>query len=302
MSAPQSPSILFTTTTAATSFSLDTADDGNAAGSAEQQRRTPKRKADIDIDDLANYLPSDKRAKMAKTFGNVKGRFLSYEDGQGNDIIEVEEDSGDAKTAHYDSDSDILREMEVAEHAERAQKQRQLELQRQKSSQKDEGPAPDDWQNRQLLARVRARYETNEEEEEEAVEDEVIDDSPVLQRRRKPIINHQKQKEEAAAAREAEEAALMASPPADCSLLKKSNKLMVKIKDRYGQEVRARVRKTDALAKLFDHFKSTAAEKSWLPKKTTKCKFIFDGEEVGEGTTPEDLDMEDDDVIEVHYK
>ena len=39
----------------------------------------------------------------------------------------------------------------------------------------------------------------------------------------------------------------------------------------------------------------------WLPSKDARLKFVFDGDEVGPKTTPEDLDMEDGDVIDVHY-
>ena len=39
----------------------------------------------------------------------------------------------------------------------------------------------------------------------------------------------------------------------------------------------------------------------WLPSKKAQLKFVFDGDEVHSNSTPSDLDMEEEDVIDVHY-
>lgn len=43
-----------------------------------------------------------------------------------------------------------------------------------------------------------------------------------------------------------------------------------------------------------------AAKEGWLPSAAAPCRFVFDGEALPVGETPEGLDLEGGEIIEVH--
>mmetsp|Transcript_35541 Transcript_35541/g.68122 ORF Transcript_35541/g.68122 Transcript_35541/m.68122 type:complete len:96 (-) Transcript_35541:390-677(-) len=69
--------------------------------------------------------------------------------------------------------------------------------------------------------------------------------------------------------------------------------LNIKVKDSDNNEVHFKVKKTTKFEKIMEAF----CKKKGVDKANTR--FIFDGQRINGQQTPNDLDMEDDDTIEV---
>ncbi|XP_062214666.1 uncharacterized protein LOC133915491 isoform X2 [Phragmites australis] len=76
---------------------------------------------------------------------------------------------------------------------------------------------------------------------------------------------------------------------------KAREKIIISIQDKDGQQ-QIRVYKDDKFDKLF---KAYAKKAKLNPSDLT---FVFDGDKINPSSTPEDLDLEDDDMIEVRHK
>lgn len=203
---------------------------------------------------MEDRLPSDKRAKLRKKYGDFHGVSLDFDEtaddlGAKPRAAAVEEDP--------DSDLEIIREEEAAAE----QKARELRLKEQQKQHAERnrgrGPiAPEDWHNRQLLARVKARYQPGNqvEEEEEEIEDEELEESPLpaprvqlrhlLPASTPPEDQFNSDKE---------------TPPP--SSAKGPKKLKVTVKDKNGESLTAQVKAAGAFQKLFTAFRSNALEK-----------------------------------------
>ena len=202
-------------------------------------------------------MPSDRRAKLRKKYGDLHGISLDFKD-------PAEAVKGpNAKQEDSDSDLEILREEEAAAEEKKLKEKLLKEIQQAQAGRgRGRGPiAPEDWQNRQLLARVKARYQPKnpsqeeEEEEEFTEEEEELEESPLAARR----VQHPPP-EVALSPTEDQFNSDKEDTPLPSSS-KRKNTLMVVVKDKDGHECKARIRKGDALQKLFGAFEKTAKEK-----------------------------------------
>ena len=73
------------------------------------------------------------------------------------------------------------------------------------------------------------------------------------------------------------------------------------MRDAAGHTVRARIKSTSPLAKLFAAFKAQAMAEGWASEGAT-FKFVsVDGDVVEPTATADDLGMEEEECIECHY-
>ncbi|XP_071802865.1 small ubiquitin-related modifier-like [Asterias amurensis] len=72
-----------------------------------------------------------------------------------------------------------------------------------------------------------------------------------------------------------------------------SESIRIKVRDELGMEVIFKVKLNTAMRKIKEKY----CEKSTKPPSTVR--FLFDGETVNDDTTPKELEMEPDDIIEV---
>lgn len=78
-----------------------------------------------------------------------------------------------------------------------------------------------------------------------------------------------------------------------------ADKVRLNFKTQSGKSIVVRVGKSDALSKAFDTFTAHAHKEGWLSDKPSK--FVSpDGDKLTGTETPDDLGLENDDMIEVH--
>ena len=77
---------------------------------------------------------------------------------------------------------------------------------------------------------------------------------------------------------------------------KKEKILKVKVIAQDGNEIHFKVKMTTQLKKL----KETYCQRQGVPSNS--LKFLFEGQKIADNHTPEELEMEEDDVIEVYQE
>ncbi|XP_038044826.1 small ubiquitin-related modifier-like [Patiria miniata] len=87
-------------------------------------------------------------------------------------------------------------------------------------------------------------------------------------------------------------------PGTDCENAKgagssTSESIKIKVRDEAGMEVLFRVKMNTQMRKIKEKYCEKAE------KNITHIRFLFDGETINDDTTPKELDMEPDDIIEV---
>lgn len=71
------------------------------------------------------------------------------------------------------------------------------------------------------------------------------------------------------------------------------NVIIIKTNDQDGEEITFKIKKTIRFGKLFEQYAKRKA------RPVTEFRFLFDGTRLNDDSTPEDLQMENDDTIDV---
>lgn len=85
-------------------------------------------------------------------------------------------------------------------------------------------------------------------------------------------------------------------PSSEVFEIKKEEVIKVKVVAQDGNEIHFKVKKTTQLKKL----KESYCQRQGVPLNS--LKFLFEGQKIADNHTPEELEMEEDDVIEVYQE
>jgi hypothetical protein len=253
------------------------------AAEVEQNTNTKKRQKSTSPN-LEDFIPSEKRAKFAKKYGNLLsgGRGLQFD-------IDGKDSAGDAaakKEEEEDPDSDleILRE-EEARQANKAQKEQQRRELLQAKKREKGGPRasktksqPEEtWKDRQLVARSRAWLEknTNVQEDEDDIEVMLGDTSEEESPFPRGKFNRQNQEGHQAASLEIEEQDDPKSPDFTTAVPSVSKDVIeINVQDKAGHVLQIRVKTKRTFGKLFEAFRAQAAA-NVCRLYVVICSFLF---------------------------
>ncbi|KAL4425108.1 hypothetical protein ABPG77_008213 [Micractinium sp. CCAP 211/92] len=90
-------------------------------------------------------------------------------------------------------------------------------------------------------------------------------------------------------------------PPAAAAAGAEGDRVLLKLRSSRGEK-EMRMRRGDPFSKLFVSYRSWAAAQGHIPSEGHPgLRFVFDGDRLGEEETPEGLDLEGGEIIEVHF-
>lgn len=263
---------------------------------------------------METLLPAKKQDELYRKYGDdVFIRNGNTHDPGNRTKKRKEEDRAVGGAEDSDSDKELIAEIQATR--EQQQEIRKLIEMNAKSpnSRKEETRNKLNWESSQLLARVKQRYRTAKDTDLDPVSDknddkngswdvggnDLRDTSPIIQRRH--VRKKEKKKDtqdEVMLVEDTHGDEYLNNYPADDG---SAEKVTIIIEERHGNQLSVKIGRKDPLKKAMDAFTSHAVSQGWATHAGS-MKFKFDGDYLKGNETPEGLDMENGDKIDVFYK